>query len=160
MPCKVYDYLAAGLAVVSSLDGELAELLREQRIGLRYRAGSAASLADAIEQLASDRRLLGTLRANARRAAGQFERRVQYAKVARLLDGLVPAARNGGAVAGRPACHRMMVRRMPMQSVLLRSFKETLTRAGARYREPGLHQLQMMVNYATMLEFRGEEVAR
>jgi len=37
MPCKVYDYLAAGLAVVSSLDGELAELLREQRIGLRYR---------------------------------------------------------------------------------------------------------------------------
>ena len=90
MPCKVYDYLAAGLAVVSSLDGELAELLREQRIGLRYRAGSAAALADAIEQLASDRRLLGTLRANARKAAGQFERRVQYAKVARLLDGLVP----------------------------------------------------------------------
>jgi len=41
----------------------------------------------------------------------------------------------------------MTVGRIPMQSALLRSFKETLTRAGARIPEPGLHQLQMMVNY-------------
>lgn len=90
MPCKVYDYFAGGLAIISSLRGELEELLTEKQIGVQYRSGSAESLADAIAALASDRVRLDALRANARGEAARFERRAQYAKVVRLLDDLVP----------------------------------------------------------------------
>jgi glycosyltransferase involved in cell wall biosynthesis len=90
MPCKVYDYLSGGLAIVSSLPGELAEFLAEKQIGLQYQSGSAESLADAIGELVADPVRLDVFRNHARSQAPQFDRRVQYSKVVRLLDDLVP----------------------------------------------------------------------
>lgn len=51
IPNKFFDYSAAGLAIVSSLDGESAHLLRKYRCGVTYRYGDAASLAAAIRQV-------------------------------------------------------------------------------------------------------------
>ena len=93
MPCKAYDYLDGGLAIVSSLRGELADLLAEKRIGLQYEPGNAESLADALSILAADRLMLSELRSNARTEAIHFDRRTQYSKVVRLLDDLVPPPR-------------------------------------------------------------------
>jgi glycosyltransferase involved in cell wall biosynthesis len=100
MPCKVYDYLASGLAVVSSLRGELADLLAEKRIGLQYEPGNAEALADVLSRLAADRLALSEFRSNARNEARQFDRRTQYSKVVRLLDDLLPnsAASRGNLV--------------------------------------------------------------
>ena len=50
LPNKLFDYSAAGLAIVSSLGGESARLLRKYRCGVTYRSGDAASLAAAIRQ--------------------------------------------------------------------------------------------------------------
>jgi len=51
LPNKVFEYLSAGLPILSSLPGETAHLLAQHGCGLSYRAGDAASFAAALEQL-------------------------------------------------------------------------------------------------------------
>jgi glycosyltransferase involved in cell wall biosynthesis len=48
LPNKAFEYMAAGLPVVSSLSGELQQLLDAEAIGVTYRAGDPDALADAI----------------------------------------------------------------------------------------------------------------
>ena len=50
VPNKVFDYSAAGLAIVSSLGGESSALLGKYRCGVTYNAGDAASLAAAVRK--------------------------------------------------------------------------------------------------------------
>jgi glycosyltransferase involved in cell wall biosynthesis len=85
IPCKFYDYLAEGLAIVSSLRGELADLIAEKQLGCQYEAGSAESLADTICRIAGDRTLLDRYRQNAKLAAAQFDRKIQYGKLVGLV---------------------------------------------------------------------------
>jgi len=58
MPDKAYDYMAAGLAIVNSLPGELAAVLNQQDAGISYEAGNHYSLAGVLEHLAYRRQLL------------------------------------------------------------------------------------------------------
>lgn len=51
LPNKPFEYMAAGLPQVSSLSGELAELLERLQVGLSYEAGDAEALANALEEL-------------------------------------------------------------------------------------------------------------
>lgn len=48
LPNKLFDYAKAGLPIASSLGGETAALLEKYKCGATYRAGDAASLAEAI----------------------------------------------------------------------------------------------------------------
>ena len=50
LPNKLFDYAAAELAIVSSLGGESAALLKKYRCGAVYRPGDVASLTAAIRQ--------------------------------------------------------------------------------------------------------------
>ena len=93
MPCKFYDYVAEGLAIVSSLRGELADLIKDERLGLQYEAGSADSLADTICRIEGDRELLQNFRRNAKAAAAQFDRAAQYDKVVTLVRDLLAEAK-------------------------------------------------------------------
>ena len=54
VPYKFGDYSAASLAIVSSLGGESAELLKRYRAGAAYDAGDAESLARAVRSLSGD----------------------------------------------------------------------------------------------------------
>jgi hypothetical protein len=49
VPYKVGDYLAVGLAVINSLNGELKALLEDSRCGVYYEAGSSHSLISAMD---------------------------------------------------------------------------------------------------------------
>lgn len=65
LPNKPFEYMSRGLAVVSSLRGELAELLRLHGCGLTYRAGDPPSLLACLQRLFSDPKLLNSVRRNA-----------------------------------------------------------------------------------------------
>lgn len=66
-PNKIFEYLSAGLPLISSLEGEIADLIETNRIGLNYQAGNAQSLYQCIKQLVDD----PTLRDNMAEAAQQ-----------------------------------------------------------------------------------------
>jgi glycosyltransferase involved in cell wall biosynthesis len=51
LPNKPFEYMAAGLPIISSLPGELEALLRQEGIGLQYKAGDVESLVGAIKFL-------------------------------------------------------------------------------------------------------------
>lgn len=67
LPNKPFEYMAGGLPVVSSLPGELADLLRGDRCGFTYRPGHVDQLADTLRRLKVDRELRVTMGRRARR---------------------------------------------------------------------------------------------
>jgi glycosyltransferase involved in cell wall biosynthesis len=52
LPNKPYEYMAAGLPILSSLHGELEVLIRDEQIGLQYQAGDVASLLSRLQWFA------------------------------------------------------------------------------------------------------------
>ena len=102
MPNKPYEYMSAGLPIVSSLAGELEALLHSDQIGIKYRAGDARGLADAIVLLANqaeERRAMG------RRARTIFDRRFNadkiYAGLVKHLERIALAGTADDAPAAR-----------------------------------------------------------
>lgn len=86
VPQMACDYAAAGLAIVSSLPGELEDLVEKHHAGVRA-APDASSWAEAVAGLAADRRRLSGLREGARRlAAASFDRETTYARFADWLE--------------------------------------------------------------------------
>ncbi|MEN9337588.1 MAG: hypothetical protein RLZZ500_2575 [Bacteroidota bacterium] len=51
MSDKFYDYTAAGLAILNSLDGEVNDLVVNNRIGLNYKASCLSSFQDSINKI-------------------------------------------------------------------------------------------------------------
>ena len=86
MPDKAYDYMAAGLPIVNSLRGELADLLETRQIGLPYLAGDPESLATALRRLTFDEKLRTGMARRSFATAGEFDRKVQYGALPDLLQ--------------------------------------------------------------------------
>lgn len=85
MPVKVYDYLAAGLCVYSSLETEISDHLRANRCGEMYLAGSAQSLVALIEKTLSDRGALADAKKRAAMLGREFDSVAQHDKMAGFL---------------------------------------------------------------------------
>lgn len=88
MPDKAYDYMAAGLPLVSSLRGELERFLRRRGAGVQYQAGDAASLSDALRQLACDQQGRSAMAGCSRECAPEFDEERQYRKFVHLVGAL------------------------------------------------------------------------
>jgi glycosyltransferase involved in cell wall biosynthesis len=79
VPTAACEYAAAGLAIIHSATGELAEMIERHAAGVEYAARDAASLADAIAGLAADPKKLIAMRQAARRMAeAEFDREKTY----------------------------------------------------------------------------------
>jgi glycosyltransferase involved in cell wall biosynthesis len=93
MPIKAFDYFAAGLPVISSVTGELQEVLSREHTGLTYVAGVSGSLTQALIQLSADAQLRSAMAQNSHRLAMTFDKRNQYCLVSELVERLMSAGR-------------------------------------------------------------------
>lgn len=87
LPNKPFEYMAAGLPLLSSLRGELEDLIRTEQIGLQYETGNVDSLLEKIRWIAAhpvERKSMG-LRAR-RLFEGRFSAEVIYPKLAQHLE--------------------------------------------------------------------------
>ena len=94
LPNKPYEYMSAGLPLLSSLHGELETLIATERIGLQYQTGDVASLVEGIRWLAShpvDRAAMGT---RARKLFDErFSDKIVYSGFAQHLEKIVSLTR-------------------------------------------------------------------
>lgn len=85
-PYKAGEYAAAGLPMISCLDGELNELLAKWQAGCEYKEGDVESLYAAFEKYSTDLALLAQQGRNARKMAETlFDRQKTYAKLAAFI---------------------------------------------------------------------------
>jgi glycosyltransferase involved in cell wall biosynthesis len=62
---KLFSYLSAGLPILNSLQSEMADIIRENRVGFNNDNGDVAGLVQNIERFLADRDLLNTYKENA-----------------------------------------------------------------------------------------------
>ena len=65
MPNKPFEYLSAGLPIINSLEGEMAELVDQHRLGFNYLPGDLDGLCHCVERLAADAKLHDEMSKNA-----------------------------------------------------------------------------------------------
>jgi glycosyltransferase involved in cell wall biosynthesis len=84
-PTKLFEYMAAGRAIVASRLGQIGEILEDGRTAVLVEPGDAAALAAALERLAGAPELRASLGSAARAEA--IERHSWRANVERVLEG-------------------------------------------------------------------------
>lgn len=86
---KIFEYLGAGLPVISSVEGETTELLRRDDVGTAYDRGDARVLADAMIRYVGDPSLRVRQAGNARRLfESRFDADIIYPAYANHLEGV------------------------------------------------------------------------
>jgi glycosyltransferase involved in cell wall biosynthesis len=91
-PLKLYEYMAAGKAIVASGAGQIAEILQHDRNGVLVAPGDVAGLARAIVRLLNDPAQRAQLGRNARKQAVERHSWTQYVEqLAQIYGGLVEA---------------------------------------------------------------------
>lgn len=92
-PNKVFDYMAGGLPIINSIQGELEELLKSENIGIQYEAGNAVSLRNAILELYDNPGRRKEMGKNARRMVEErFDKNKEYPKIEEFLRDVVKDA--------------------------------------------------------------------
>jgi len=87
LPNKPFEYMAAGLPILSSLRGELETLIREEQIGLQYQAGDVVSLLEKLRWLAANPDARWEMGKRARRLFEEsFSADVIYPRLVRHLE--------------------------------------------------------------------------
>ena len=81
---KIFEYMAAGKAIIASRIGQIAEVLQHEKTGLLVTAGNAAALAEAMLRLARDPEVRKVLGENARREA--FQKHSWQNRIGQITD--------------------------------------------------------------------------
>lgn len=95
VPGKLADYAAARLMVIESLGGETARIVDRFNAGCHYKAGDAASLRDAIEDI---RR--GGNKFSSEEFAANFDSREVMSQYVRWIEGLMRCRKDWGTTRG------------------------------------------------------------
>ena len=85
---KFYDYTAAGLAVINSLKGEIAEHIAEKDLGENYEANNVSSLMKAILAL-NDTQRLTVCKHNSWKAGNFFDENRQNEKLKHVIEQII-----------------------------------------------------------------------
>jgi len=87
MPVKLFDYLAAGLAVITSLEGEITTLI-DAGAGVRCNAGDAPALVAALTSLAQRPDQVSAMQKVAARFGCKFDQYQQHAGFSEFIEQL------------------------------------------------------------------------
>lgn len=88
MPIKSFDYLAAGLPLVNSLNRNLGSLVKDYKIGYQYCASNFKSLLEALTMLMSEREGLIAMKDRCKNLSKNFDNSTQYSQYVSLLKEL------------------------------------------------------------------------
>jgi glycosyltransferase involved in cell wall biosynthesis len=92
LPNKPFEYLASGLPLISSLEGEMPQLVSTYDMGLNYLPGDANALESAVRRLLDDEVTRNRMSANARRfAATEGNADLLYAQYAAHIEAIALA---------------------------------------------------------------------
>lgn len=92
-PLKLFEYMAAGSAIVASASGQVEDVIQDDKTGLLYEPDDADGLCSALRRLSTDAALRDRIGAMARQTA---EREHRWERVAESI--LARAPSGGGAV--------------------------------------------------------------
>ena len=85
MPDKFYDYSSCGLAIISSLEGELKDVIDENNIGYSYQANNHKDLINKLEKIINNKELLEELKLNSKNTGIKYSIDVQFNKINSLI---------------------------------------------------------------------------
>ncbi|MDQ8199783.1 glycosyltransferase [Pelagicoccus enzymogenes] len=88
LPYKPFEYMAAGLPLISSLPGELEQIIKTNQIGLQYEAGNHISLYEAIVRVADSNTIEMRSRSKTLFEA-EYDSTVLYSKFSRHLESII-----------------------------------------------------------------------
>jgi glycosyltransferase involved in cell wall biosynthesis len=86
MPIKAFHYFAAGLPIINSLGGDLAQILKDNEAGINYEAENIESLVVAIKKLVSNSKLRKSMSEKSFQLGMAFDIDCQYDKFLRIIE--------------------------------------------------------------------------
>lgn len=93
IPSKLFESMAMGIPVLLGVEGESAEIVNREAIGIVFEPENPEALSRAVMTLADDTTLRQTLRQNGPRAAHQFDRSVLAENMLELLQNVAGSER-------------------------------------------------------------------
>lgn len=98
LPNKIFEYLAAGVPVLSANYPEARRIVEQNSVGLIFDPYDPVSIAGAIKQLMADSSLRQSFRENASIALANLDADAEWQKLVKIYDALpVTAGQGGGA---------------------------------------------------------------
>lgn len=85
MPDKLFDYFAAGLAVICSLGRDAGDYVIKQDTGLKYEAGNPSDFIKCIQALAENQNILEKKKSNSYEIGGKFDVKEQMAQLSDIV---------------------------------------------------------------------------
>jgi glycosyltransferase involved in cell wall biosynthesis len=89
MPCKFYDYLAGGLAVLNSLGREIESFINEKSIGINFKPEDVNSFSDSLNLYSSNKQILALHKSNASRLALNFDSPIIYNNLSEFVESFI-----------------------------------------------------------------------
>lgn len=87
LPNKIFEYLCAGIPVLSSLKGETESLLKDNNCGLTYEAGNSISFINALSILTSNKTIRKEMGSNGLRLfENNYSADIIYSQMIRFLE--------------------------------------------------------------------------
>ena len=87
MPNKTYEYFSSGLPVLSSLEGEMAQIIEMFQVGYSYKCGDVQGLSDCVMRLSQDEKLRNQMGSNALKLFGdKFSAEIVYSQFCEHIE--------------------------------------------------------------------------
>ena len=86
IPSKLFESMAMGIPVLLGVEGESADIVKRETVGIAFQPENPEELSQAVMTLADDAALRQTLSRNGTTAAHQFDRSVLARNMLQLLQ--------------------------------------------------------------------------